>query len=279
MTTLKESRNIQLLRLFFFSQVVKYDWNSKISRIEPLMDNYEIFQSVEKPKLAYEVARQIAQAIQEGRFLPGQALPPAREFATKFNVSRPILREALSILQLQGYVSTRHGRGTFVKDPNTDILNVSLEDWLAKNSRLVENFYEARLAIEPVCAARAALVVGPGDIAELKEILERIDNLSESGSTHELVSSDIDFHSKIAKLSQNEFLIKMLHSLIVPETDVRKIVLRLPNHLSTTNKDHYAVFHAIEKHNPTAARKAMITALSRPLDVIRDYMKNKEESK
>jgi GntR family transcriptional regulator, transcriptional repressor for pyruvate dehydrogenase complex len=247
--------------------------------MQSLMDNYEIFQSVEKPKLADEVARQIAQAIKDGRFRPGQALPPAREFATKFNVSRPILREALSILQLQGYVSTRHGRGTYVKDPNTDILNVSLGDWLTKNTRLVENFYEARLAIEPVCAAHAALAVGPGDTAELKEILERIDDLSESGSTHELVSADIDFHSKIAKMSRNEFLIKMLHSLIVPETDVRKIVLRLPNHLSTTNKDHYAVFHAIEKHKPAAARKAMITALSRPLDVIHDYMKNKEESR
>lgn len=241
------------------------------------MDDYEIFQVVEKPKLAYEVARQIAQAIQEGRFMPGQALPPSREFATKFNVSRPILREALSILQLQGYVTTRHGRGTFVKDPDTDILNVSPEDWLTRNMRLVENFYEARLAIEPVCAARAALAAGPGDIAELKEILERIDNLTECGSTHELVSADIDYHSKIAKLSRNEFLIKMLRSLIVPETDVRKVILRLPNHLSTTNKNHYAILAAIERHNPTAARKAMITALSQPLDVIREFMKNKEK--
>jgi GntR family transcriptional repressor for pyruvate dehydrogenase complex len=241
------------------------------------MDDYEIFQVVEKPKLAYEVARQIAQAIREGRFVPGQALPPSREFATKFNVSRPILREALSILQLQGFVSTRHGRGTFVKDPNTDILNIPPEDWLAKNLRLVEDFYEARLAIEPVCAARAALLAGPGDIAELREVLERIDDRMEGGSTHELVSADIDFHSKIAQLSRNEFLIKMLRSLIVPETDVRKVILRLPNHLSTTNKNHYAILAAIEKHNPTAARKAMITALSRPLDVIRDYMKNKEQ--
>ena len=242
------------------------------------MDDYEIFQVVEKPKLAYEVARQIAQAIKEGRFTPGQALPPSREFAIKFNVSRPILREALGILQLQGYVSTRHGRGTFVKDPDTDILNVSPEDWLTKNIRLVENFYEARLAIEPVCAARAALAAGPGDVAELKGILQRIDTLMEGGSTHELVSADIDFHSKIARLSRNEFLIKMLRSLIVPETDVRKVTLRLPNHLSTTNKNHYAILAAIEKHNPTAARKAMIAALSRPLDVIRDYLKSKERS-
>ena len=243
------------------------------------MDNNEIFQSVGKPRLADEVARQIAQAIQEGRFLPGQALPPAREFATKFNVSRPILREALSILQIQGYVSVRHGRGTFVKDPNTDIFNVSLESWLTKNRSLVENFYEARLAIEPVCAARAAQLAGDKEIAELQEILDQLDHLTVVGDTAVLVSADIDFHSAIAKFSGNEFLLKMLNSLIVPETDVRKIVLRLPNHLSTTNKHHIEIFKAIEKHNPTAARKAMIVALSEPLKVIQNYMQEKEIAK
>lgn len=240
------------------------------------MNNSDIFQSVEKPRLATEVARQIAQAIQEGRFLAGQFLPPTRELAQKFDVSRPILREALSILQIQGFVSIRHGKGTFVKDPNSDILNVSLKDWLIENDTLVENFYEARLAIEPVCAARAAELAGPEDIAELKEILDRLGQLTDEENTPVLVSADIDFHSTIAKLSRNEFLIKMLNSLIVPETDVRKIVLRLPNHLPSTNKHHIEIFKAIEKHNPAAARKAMTIALCEPLEDIRQYMKNKE---
>lgn len=243
------------------------------------MDNRDIFQSVEKPRLADEIARQIAQAIQEGRFLAGQALPPTRELATKFNVSRPILREALSILQIQGFVSVRHGRGTFVKDPNTDILNVSLEAWLTKNRMLVENFYEARLAIEPVCAARAAQLADAKGISELREILDRLEKLTGDNNTPVLVSADIDFHSTIAKLSRNEFLTKMLNSLIVPETDVRKIVLRLPNHLKTTNNHHIEIFKAIENHNAAAAKKAMTIALSEPLKVIRNYMRNKEISK
>jgi GntR family transcriptional repressor for pyruvate dehydrogenase complex len=243
------------------------------------MDNYEIFQSIEKPRLADEVARQITQAIHEGRFLPGQALPPARELATKFNVSRPILREALSILQVQGFVSIRHGRGTFVKDPDTDILNVSLQAWLTKNLTLVENFYEARLAIEPVCAARAAQLAESKDVAELRRILDRLDHLTDRSDTAVLVSADIDFHSTIAKLSRNEFLIKMLNSLIVPETDVRKIVLRLPDHLPTTNKHHIEIFKAIENRNPTAAKKAMIVALSEPVKVIQKYVQDKESVK
>jgi GntR family transcriptional repressor for pyruvate dehydrogenase complex len=176
--------------LSLFSQITKNDQNSEIIWTRTLMDNSDIFQSVEKLRLADEVARQIAQAIQEGRFLPGQALPPTRQLAAKFNVSRPILREALSILQIQGYVSIRHGRGTYVKDPNTDILNVSLEAWLTKNQALVENFYEARLAIEPICAARAAQLAVDEDIAELKVIVNHLDNLTDQGDSAVLVSAD-----------------------------------------------------------------------------------------
>jgi DNA-binding GntR family transcriptional regulator len=79
------------------------------------MDNYEIFQSVEKPRLADEVARQITQAIHEGRFLPGQALPPARELATKFNVSRILVKMFLRYKDLSLSVMEE----AFVKDPDT----------------------------------------------------------------------------------------------------------------------------------------------------------------
>jgi DNA-binding FadR family transcriptional regulator len=199
--------------------------------------------------------------------------------ATKFNVSRPILREALSILQVQGFVSIRHGRGTFVKDPDTDILDVSLLSWLTKNLTLVENFYEARLAIEPVCAARAAQLAESKDVVELRCILDRLDHLTDRSDIAVLVSADIDFHSTIAKFSRNEFLIRMLNSLIIPETDLRKIVLRLPDHLPTTNKHHIEIFRAIENRNPTAAKKAMIVALSEPLKVIQKYVQDKESVK
>jgi GntR family transcriptional repressor for pyruvate dehydrogenase complex len=236
-----------------------------------------IFQSVEKPRLANEVARQIAQAIQEGRFVAGQALPPAREFAKTFGVSRPILHEALSLLQIQGFITIRQGKGAYVKDPNTDILNVSLKTWLTTNRKLVDDFYEARLAIEPVCAARAAENAQPEEIEELRNILEQIEHSNVGDSTPVLVSGDIDFHSTIARISGNEFLIKMLNALIIPETDVRKIVLRLPNHVQTTNEDHWRIYKAIEKHNPAGARKAMVIALSRPLDVIRKYLENVEQ--
>jgi len=236
-----------------------------------------IFKSVEKPRLSSDVARQIAQAIREGRYLPGDILPTERDLAVRFNVSRPILREALSILQSQSYITIKHGKGTYVRDPYTDILNVPLSEWLDKNSDLVEQFYEARIAIEPVCAALAAKHAGEKEIAELKDILLREEPLIlNSDNVAIMVRTDIDFHSAISNLSGNAFLIKMLSSLIVPETDIRKIILRLPNHRPTTHEDHIRILTAIEQHDSSAAHQAMVIALNRPLEVVRDFMHNKE---
>ena len=243
-----------------------------------MTDTDPIFQSVEKPRLSQEVARQLLQAIQEGHFLPGEALPPERELARRFDVSRPILREALSILEIQGHLSAHHGRGTFVKDPNTDILNVPLESWLAKNGALVQQFYEARMAIEPVCASLAARRAQPADIAELREIMRREDDLVDNGNVALFIRNDIDFHSAVARLSGNTYLVKMLSALIIPETDIRKIILRLPSHQPVTHSDHFHVYAAIQKHKPEAARKAMLMALQRPLDAVHEFMSRQERT-
>lgn len=239
------------------------------------LSGIKIFQSVEKTRLSYEVAHQIVQRISEGRLQEGDALPPARELALQLNVSRPILQEALSILQIQGYVSILHGKGVFVKDPNSDILNVPIETWLKDNIKFVEDFYQARLAVEPLCAKLAAKNATPHDIASLKMLLAEAGPLFNGSNASILVGIDIDFHSKIAEIAKNEFLQKMLNAVITPEYDIRKVVLRLPNHQKVTHNDHAEIFDAIAAHDPQRAQQAMVTALERPLTVIREFMKDK----
>lgn len=239
------------------------------------MSGKNIFQSVEKTKLSFEVAHQIAQAIEEGRFQEGDALPPAQKLALQFDVSRPIVREALTVLQIQGYVSIKHGKGVFVKDPASDILNVPVDKWLKNNIKLVEDFYEARLFIEPVCAERAARFATKQEIAQLQELLSTVEPLFKESNASMLVGPDIDFHSKIASMANNLFLKKMLDAVIIPENDIRKVILRLPNHQMVTHHDHIDIFDAIKNHDPDAARDAMITALERPLTAIKDFLKDK----
>lgn len=237
-----------------------------------------VFESVEKSRLSSDIARQIEQAIREGRYVTGEALPSERQLTEVFKVSRPILREALRILEIQGFISIQQGRGSFVKDPNSDILNVPLRSWLNKNFKQVQEFYEARVTIEPMCAALTAERASDKQIQSLRELVEQSEPDINVANAAAYTPFDIDFHNTIARLSGNKYLYLMLKNLIVPETDVRKVILRLPLHIHTAHEGHMAILEAIEAREPELARQAMIRALQQPIKAIHKFMSEEEDN-
>jgi len=242
------------------------------------MENTSHFQSLEKSRLSDDIANQVAQVIREGRYQPGQVLPAERDLAAQFNVSRPVLREALRILEIQGLIEIRHGKGAYIKGDGSDILNISIEDWLKENYSLLLQFYEARLFIEPACALLAAQRAGEEEIAYLRQLISMEETLTLSQNVPTFVSLDIDLHTAIAEMSGNTFLTQMMNSLINPETDMRKIILRLPNHLPIAHGGHGAIVEAIAHHEPESARDAMVRALQKPLQEIEIYLSKQEQS-
>lgn len=237
------------------------------------MEANKIFRTVGKLRLSDDIARQIEHAIREGRLAPGQTLPSERDLANTFSVSRPIIREALRILEIKGFVSIQQGCGTLIKDPEMDILNLPVSEWLEKNMQSLNEFYEARLVIEPDCAALASQRATDKQLHNLQENLEQSERIARSGKNlAALVGLDIDFHSEIARMSANSLLVKLSNTLIVPETDVRKIVLRLPSQISIALEGHKSIYEAIEAGDPQAARQAMIDALNQPFAAIEEFM-------
>lgn len=69
-----------------------------------------------KVTLVSKVAGELALAISEGRYAPGERLPTESQLAEKFGVSRPTLRNALRQLEAKSLVRTQHGVGTFVME-------------------------------------------------------------------------------------------------------------------------------------------------------------------
>src|SRR4051794_8679636 len=62
------------------------------------------------------------QLIAEGSLLPGSRLPPERELAGNFGVSRSSLRQALKVLEIMGVISQRVGDGTYLNSGANAIL-------------------------------------------------------------------------------------------------------------------------------------------------------------
>ncbi|MDQ3398417.1 MAG: FadR family transcriptional regulator [Deinococcota bacterium] len=228
---------------------------------------------IARSRLSGEVVKHLSNAIHEGRFLPGERLTSERALSEELGISRPILREALQVLETQGLVITHHGRGTFITNASTELLNADPTRWLTRNQRRVREFYEARLVIEPECAALASQRAKPEHIADLQNIISRAEKVIQQGEVVAFIGLDIDFHRMVAKMAGNALLYKMLDTVINPDTDLRKVLHRLPGHPSLAHDRHVRILSAIKKRKPKEARHEMTSALEGALQDISSFLK------
>src|SRR6266571_581657 len=74
----------------------------------------KVFTSLQRQNLSEQVVQQIGLSIMRNDFKPGDALLSEPELSLQFNVSRPVLREALKILGAKGLIESRPKTGTRV---------------------------------------------------------------------------------------------------------------------------------------------------------------------
>src|SRR3977135_2953685 len=104
---------------------------------------------IKSTRIYQESARQVKSMIAEGRLKGGDRLPPERELADKFVVSRPSVREALRALESLGLVEIRPGEGTFVREVSVESLIEPLALVMASQREAIGELFEARQMIEP----------------------------------------------------------------------------------------------------------------------------------
>ena len=214
-----------------------------------------------RPRLSQEVARRLEKAIFEGRLPPGKRLASERVLSRELGVSRPVLREALHLLEDRGLVAIAHGKGTFVADVAARLLDVQPGRWLREHARAVQHFYQARLTIEPTCAALAARHGSDVEIDALRAIVARGRAAVEGGSVLAFIGADIDFHDAVARMSGNPVLYRMLSTVIDPDTDLRRVLHRMPDHIIVAQRRHAEVLEAIARRDAEGASEAMVRAL------------------
>lgn len=229
---------------------------------------------VGRARLAQVIAGRLASTVREGRYAPGTRLPSERDLSLEFGVSRPVLREALKELQGSGLVQTVRGRGTFVRDPAAELAKTSPRVWLRDNRALVEEFYEARLVIEPSCAERAALQASDAQLERLIHVHEAAERLLQGDRAPlSYTGLDIDFHTCIADMSGNRSLRRMLDVIISPDADLRQVLHRVPGHLDVAQTRHGRIVRAIAAGDRARARSAMTSALLSTLNDIEHLLK------
>src|SRR5215510_11809678 len=115
----------------------------------------EIFSRIEHMRTADEVVQQVESLILEGVLSSGDRLPGERELARQFEVSRPILRDALKALEQRGLLVTRHGGGTYVADVIGEVFARPVMDLIASHPKAAADYLEYRRAVEGIAAELA----------------------------------------------------------------------------------------------------------------------------
>ena len=212
-------------------------------------------------RLYQDLARSLMQELAQGHYPVGTRLPAERDLASRYDVSRPTVREAVIALEVQGLVEVRLGSGAYVKRlpgeedrPGFDVTAFELT--------------EARLLFEGEAAALAATQVNDADVAEIELLVKKI--AEENQDPNGTENADREFHLAIARATRNVAVYNAIAHLwdlraTSPEAALLHEKARHAQ-IKPVVEEHTAVLDALRARDPNAARAAMRAHLSSVLD-------------
>jgi GntR family transcriptional regulator, transcriptional repressor for pyruvate dehydrogenase complex len=212
----------------------------------------------QRAHLPTRVADVISKEISAGRLKPGDQLPTEQALATGLGVSRNVVREAIARLRSDGIVHSRQGVGAFLArvEPAAAL---RIDSERLKEIGEFEHLFELRAILEIRAAGLAAERRRQRDIKELKLALERMrgsERWAEGG-----VDADLEFHRSVARATRNPYLAKAV-AFIAEQTresiaKTRERLRTVAELMDVTITEHAAIYDAIRKGSPSAARKSM----------------------
>lgn len=204
--------------------------------------------------------------IREGRLHPGDKLPPERELADVFEVSRTSVRDAIRVLEMMGMVEPRQGEGTVVRDLSPDSLATPISSLLVRSSQYLAELLDVRKMLEPPLAARAAKHASDEDIIRLGAILNHQTEKVLGGGL--AIEEDTEFHYTIATAARNSVVMRVVDVLMDLLRDSRERSLQVKGRLQKSLAGHRRIYDAIRARNPHAAEEAMRQHLQEIEEVI-----------
>jgi GntR family transcriptional repressor for pyruvate dehydrogenase complex len=227
--------------------------------------------------LVHEVVESLAASIRDGAIKPGDKLPTESEIMARFDVSRTVVREAISRLQANRLAETRHGVGTFALAPQATE-NFQIADVDFATIADVIALLELRISLETEAAGLAAQRRTDANLQAMQAMLDAFQTSIEEDS--DAVPSDFSFHMEVAKSTGNRHfadLMTYLGTMIIPRTRVNTASSapegRL-NYLRRVHGEHEYIFNAIRNQDADAARAAMRTHLANSKDRLRKSQVN-----
>jgi GntR family transcriptional repressor for pyruvate dehydrogenase complex len=211
-------------------------------------------------RLSDQVSRQIQELIRNGTVQPGQRLPPERELADQFNVSRTVIREAVRSLAAKGLVQVSAGSGATVSVPDTSVVSESIGLILQLRVRenLLQQLFEVRRLLEAEIARLAAERRNDNDLDLLEDLYRQMETCDD---VETYAALDVAFHEALARATQNEIYPILLDSIVDIMLEIRRIALTDPVVMHNAQEHHGQILERISQGDGEGARRVMLDHL------------------
>src|SRR5581483_6061622 len=200
--------------------------------------------------------QQVEDAILSGQLKPGDQLPPERDLAQRFGVSRTAVREAVKALREKGLLEAFMGRGTFVTDGTSQAIRHSL-DLMTRIGQQEGSVHlaELRQILEPEIAALAAPRIDRQLLITMREAVAAMERALHDREAY--IEADLDFHLALAEAAANPLILALIDSIVGLLREQRSRIFDVDVGPQRGQFHHKKILQAVEQHDADAARAAM----------------------
>jgi DNA-binding FadR family transcriptional regulator len=236
--------------------------------------NKEYRQPPPRKSMHARIVHELGTQILSGDLKPGDRLPVEALLLARFEVSRPVLREAIRVLVAKGLVLSRQRAGAVVR-PRSEwhLLDPDVLYWLIQSRpqpEFVETLLTVRRIFEPAAAAMSARVASD---AALQGIHEAYSRMEAATTADELLEPDLAFHRRIAEATNNDLLAYIGNMLSLALRESIKLSSRLPNTHALSLPRHKAILTALLARDPLAAHQASLVQLEETREDLNQILK------
>ena len=171
---------------------------------------------------------------------PGEVRLDERRLSQELGVSRTPIREAMTLLEQEGFVSTRPRRGIFV---------------VRKTKREIVEIVTVMAALESMAARLAAEHADAAEIAGLHRLMDAFADRPDGERLAEYSDANIAFHQAIIRMSGCALLAEMTENLFIHMRAIRKITIHQANRAARSIADHMRIIAAIEARDAELAER------------------------
>jgi len=214
-----------------------------------------MYKIIRSSRLYEQIVQQVEESIHKGALKAGDQLPPERELAEQFGVSRTAVREAVKTLREKGLVEAYPGRGTFITDGSSNTIRQSLHRMMRSGNEGFAFLAEVREILEPEIAALATTRADQEDLAAMKEQVEVMD--ASKTDPDAFIEADLDFHLALAEAAGNPIILSLIDSIVGLLREQRIGIFPGERRSGARAVSPQKILEAIEHRDSVGARDAM----------------------